>query len=1101
MPLRIFHRNVYLLLLVLTLLVCFGVGTSYANALAQKVYTKHRPVLARDDVQAALPTMLEQLGTLAVQQLLTPASILLAVENPELLKPVVPDTSPEFIAAMKEDAALQKLLQDADFQELLQTPAAIDALVTLIREGGDGLTDGVSIQAFTSVLELPMRRFELTPDSFTIGDTFQIDTTHNFVFTVVSADGAPVPWLPIRFNAVYMDGTAADLTFAPATTKTNQNGKVRTNITFRGAPGAIRLIAAVDRSQLVAFLAPRLVRNASRVADVAVKGIETGFAGLGTKRTLVFTATDANADPISGIALSFGFQSDANRQATATFLPATATTDENGAVQTRVTFGTTPGDLRIVVNAAPDTSPEVFIPDVGLHAAIRFELNLVEGDAVTEQKMQQLTHLAAPGGTEEKIADLTGLEHAVNLTFLTLGFNEISDISPLGNLTSLTDLNLGFNEIVDISAVWNLTNLTVLTLVENQIIDVSPLENLTNLTNLEIQGNAITDFAPLRRLTAQNPGLSVDTDLVDADTSPEVFIPDAGLRAAIRFELNLVEGDAVTEQKMQQLTHLAAPPGGTEEKIADLTGLEHAVNLTFLTLGFNEIVDISPLGNLTSLTDLNLGFNEIVDISAVWNLTNLTVLTLVENQIIDVSPLENLTNLTNLEIQGNAITDFAPLRRLTAKNPGLSIDTDLVDADTSPEVFIPDAGLRAAIRFELNLVEGDAVTEQKMQQLTHLAAPGGTEEKIADLTGLEHAVNLTFLTLGFNEIVDISPLGNLTSLTDLNLGFNEIVDISAVWNLTNLTVLTLVENQIIDVSPLENLTNLTNLEIQGNAITDFAPLRRLTAQNPGLSVDTDLVDADTSPEVFIPDAGLRAAIRFELNLVEGDAVTEQKMQQLTHLAAPGGTEEKIADLTGLEHAVNLTFLTLGFNEIVDISPLGNLTSLTDLNLGFNEIVDISAVWNLTNLTVLTLVENQIIDVSPLENLTNLTNLEIQGNAITDFAPLRRLTAQNPGLSVDTDLVDADTSPEVFIPDAGLRAAIRFELNLVEGDAVTEQKMQQLTHLAAPGGTEEKIADLTGLEHAVNLTFLTLGFNEIVDISPLGNLTSLTDLNLGFNEIV
>ena len=111
------------------------------------------------------------------------------------------------------------------------------------------------------------------------------------------------------------------------------------------------------------------------------------------------------------------------------------------------------------------------------------------------------------------------------------------------------------------------------------------------------------------------------------------------------------------------------------------------------------------------------------DISAVWNLTNLTVLTLVENQIIDVSPLENLTNLTNLEIQGNAITDFAPLRRLTAKNPGLSIDTDLVDADTSPEVFIPDAGLRAAIRFELNLVEGDAVTEQKMQQLTHLAGP------------------------------------------------------------------------------------------------------------------------------------------------------------------------------------------------------------------------------------------------------------------------------------------------------------------------------------------------------------------------------------------
>ena len=158
MPLRIFHRNVYLLILVLTLLVCLGVGTSYgnANALAQKVYTKHRTVFERNDVQAALPAMLKQLGTPAVQKLLTPASIPLVVKNPDLLKPAVPDASPEFITSMKEDAALQKLLQDADFQKLLQNPGAIDVLVTLIR-GGDAPTltlDSVRIQAFTSALVL-----------------------------------------------------------------------------------------------------------------------------------------------------------------------------------------------------------------------------------------------------------------------------------------------------------------------------------------------------------------------------------------------------------------------------------------------------------------------------------------------------------------------------------------------------------------------------------------------------------------------------------------------------------------------------------------------------------------------------------------------------------------------------------------------------------------------------------------------------------------------------------------------------------------------------------------------------------------------------------
>ena len=440
MYLRIFHRNVYLLLLVLTLLVCFGVGTSdgNANALAQKVYTKHRTVLARADVQAALPAMLEQLGTLAVQKLLTPASILLAVENPELLKPVVPDASPEFIAAMKEDAGLQKLLQDADFQELLQTPAAIDVLVTLIR-GADGPTltlDGVRIQAFTSALELPMRRFELTSESFTIGDTFQIDTTHNFVFTATSANGDPVPWLPIRFNAVYVDGTAAALTFAPATAKTNQNGTVRTNITFRGDPGNIRLIAAVDRSQLVAFLAPQLVRNGSSVADVEIRGIEQGFAGLGTKRTLVFTATDENTDPISGIALTFGFQSDAARQATATFLPATATTDENGRVQTRVTFGTTPGDLRIEVNVTPDayfywtggTSIERANADGSNHTVVLQRSNAIFGLALDAVRGHLYWVESLSATREERIlrANIDGS----NPTDIVTGFtNPISDFA------------------------------------------------------------------------------------------------------------------------------------------------------------------------------------------------------------------------------------------------------------------------------------------------------------------------------------------------------------------------------------------------------------------------------------------------------------------------------------------------------------------------------------------------------------------------------------------------------------------------------------------------------------------------------------------------
>ena len=209
--------------------------------------------------------------------------------------------------------------------------------------------DRVTIHSFSSDFNLSMLTGELTTESFTIGDTFKIDSTHNFVFTATSASGDPVPWLPLKFSAVYLDGTEADLMFEPATTKTNKNGMVRTRITFSSDPGDIRLIAEVDRQQIVEFLEPEITLDGSSIAQLTLKGIEQGFSRVGTQRTLVFTATDENGDPVSGVELAFGFRSESDSKATATFDPETVTTDQNGKAQTDVTFGPKPGSLRFTV--------------------------------------------------------------------------------------------------------------------------------------------------------------------------------------------------------------------------------------------------------------------------------------------------------------------------------------------------------------------------------------------------------------------------------------------------------------------------------------------------------------------------------------------------------------------------------------------------------------------------------------------------------------------------------------------------------------------------------------------------------------------------------
>ena len=74
-----------------------------------------------------------------------------------------------------------------------------------------------------------------------------------------------------------------------------------------------------------------------------------------------------------------------------------------------------------------------------------------------------------------------------------------------------------------------------------------------------------------------------------------------------------------------------------------------------------------------------------------------------------------------------------------------------------PEVVsIPDRNLATVVRETLGLELGDAVTQLDMLRLGHLEA---SARQITDLTGLEHAVNLTSLSLDQNQIRDITSGG------------------------------------------------------------------------------------------------------------------------------------------------------------------------------------------------------------------------------------------------------------------------------------------------------------------------------------------------------
>ena len=305
------------------------------------------------------------------------------------------------------------------------------------------------------------------------------------------------------------------------------------------------------------------------------------------------------------------------------------------------------------------------------------------------------------------------------------------------------------------------------------------------------------------------------------DTSPEVSIPDANLRAAVRSALGLTEGDTLTQQKMMRLTTLNA----TSKQISDLTGLAYATNLWKVDLQSNQISDLSPVKDLTRLTVLHLQRNQISDITSLTDLTNLTDLRLQVNQISDITALQNLTNLKDLHVWENQISDLTPLQNLTSlKSLVLSHNqiSDLTPLQNMPALW------------NLNL----------------------SSNQISDVLPLQNLSTLTILFLGTNQISDLTPLQNLSSVQILTLYTNKISNVTPLANLNTLNHLQLESNKISDVSPLENLTALTRLSLEGNPIVDLTPLQRLKANNPSVNIDIDINAGQAPSTPVLPDETL-----------------------------------------------------------------------------------------------------------------------------------------------------------------------------------------------------------------------------------------------------
>ena len=145
--------------------------------------------------------------------------------------------------------------------------------------------------------------------------------------------------------------------------------------------------------------------------------------------------------------------------------------------------------------AAPD-APGLF-KDAKLEAAVRKALDKPVG-VITASDLASLEKLEA---SFLGITDITGLEHATNLTSLNISHNPISDITPLAGLTKLKRLLIYKIRISDLKPLADLTQVEFVTFWETNVSDLTPLKSWKNLQSIELRLTKVTDYTPLHGLT------------------------------------------------------------------------------------------------------------------------------------------------------------------------------------------------------------------------------------------------------------------------------------------------------------------------------------------------------------------------------------------------------------------------------------------------------------------------------------------------------------------------------------------------------------------------------------------------------------------------
>lgn len=496
------------------------------------------------------------------------------------------------------------------------------------------------------------------------------------------------------------------------------------------------------------------------------------------------------------------------------------------------------------------------------------------------------------------ISNFDGIEEATNLTGLNISGNRLYQMpEQIYSVTNLQTLNASKNNFLKLSnSISNFINLQTLELKDGELQDLpANIGNLANLKILDLRNNRLNSLpATIGDLT--------NLQILELSNNEIQELPQNIGNLANLQKLKISENNLQT--------------------LPDTIGTLH--NLQKLTIQYNQSLRTLPntIGDLRNLEELNVSKNSLQDLpNNIEQLTNLKTLNVSSNRLQQLpNSIGDLTNLETLDVSENALQTL-PQNMESLKNL-ISLFLSNNDLRQIPENILSIKSLEE-VDAESNLLT-DLPTDIN-PDLDHI---NFSKNKLFNISNIGNVVGIeaTEQKLSGGKIT-VNPSSDMEVCTNVTLPVRwDGQSVTPTQDAAYTFTATVGENPTRSGHICWHHVNLTSEAVQYffETKTDL-----LGSKTFGGRVIFDLEENKNK----IPDTNLQTVINQRLNInssstgaspkkkprLDDDPITLSDLQSLHGVF--DATNRNIKDLTGIQHATNLTLLDVSNNHISSLEPL------------------------------------------------------------------------------------------------------------------------------------------------------------------------------------